>query len=400
MLGKKRSDKVKFAPIQEVNSKKDYTIVNDIKQLGWYVNSKSKAVGKGNGFMKAMKKSVETNIETQTLYFTDLSSGKCGFIQILYSSVMGGIYKGFQLNFKIFRSRKDEKDPQDIDIWESFKLGDVQEFEELKVVSRGVKLEFQPATHDDEVVCTLKIDVNIPQSGSDKPSLKVDLMVDLFEGCMVNDNGCSHYLEKAITKEELEQGKYHSKRVLRHVFVPRVKCHGTIIYNSKAGEKVTLDLIGVPGSYIDAVQGLLPNKAAKSWNFLCYQDARRSLVCMEFTTLEEYDGKTVTVWCSSYDNKIEHVGSSINKTPVKFGSAEKDTQNGWSYPTSIEFPLNFKQDNLRLVNRYDVMGELPYMVKSLAENVAKIKPFIYQYCQDSDYRGEKGISIVESTFIS
>ncbi|QLG73966.1 hypothetical protein HG535_0F04780 [Zygotorulaspora mrakii] len=398
MLGKK--DKIKFAPVQEVKSEKDYSIVNDIEQLEWYVKSKSKSAGRSHSFMKAVKKSVETNIETQTVYFTDLASGRCGFIQVLYSSVMGGIYKGFQLNFKIFRSRDVGKDEENIDIWESFKLGDIQEFEGLKFVSPELNFEFIPASHDDEVIATLKIDVNMPQNGSDKPSLKIDLMIDLYQGFTINPNGCNYYLEKGISKEELKQRKFQSKRVLRHLFVPRVKCHGSIEYKSKAGATVILDLIGVPGSYIDAVQGLPPNKAARAWNFLCYQDAKRSLICMEFTTTEEYNATTVTIWCSTNDHKIETVGSSINNVPVKFGATRKDDLNGWSYPTGINFPLDFSEDKLRLVNRYDIMGELPYIVKSLAENVAKIKPFIYQYCQDSNYKDGKGISIVESTFIS
>ena len=53
-----------------------------------------------------------------------------------------------------------------------------------------------------------------------------------------------------------------------------------------------------------------------------------------------------------------------------------------------------------MINRYDVLGELPGVVKSVAQNIAHIKPYIYQYCQESTYKNEKGVSIVESTFIS
>lgn len=119
-------DKVKFAPVREVKSKDDYIVVNDIKQLEWFVLSHKEEL-KSNGLFKAVKKSVETRVETQTLYFTDLQSGKCGFVQMLYSSVVGGVYKGFQLNFKVFRSREDKT--EDIDIWQSFKLEDLESFE-------------------------------------------------------------------------------------------------------------------------------------------------------------------------------------------------------------------------------------------------------------------------------
>lgn len=44
--------------------------------------------------------------------------------------VMGGIYKGFQLNFKVFGS---ESNNTDYDVWESFKLDDIANFNAIKV---------------------------------------------------------------------------------------------------------------------------------------------------------------------------------------------------------------------------------------------------------------------------
>lgn len=390
-----KKDKVKFVPVKEVTCEADYTKVNDIKQLEWFVNP-NKPV-RSSSFMKAVKSSVETKIETQTIYFTDLENGRCGFVQLLYSTVMGGIYKGFQLNFKVFRSRHTE-DEEEIDVWESFKLESVKEFKELKVVSRGVVFEFK-CTDQDDLVAQLDIKVDIPKTAT-STGVKIDLLVDLYEGFMVNPNGCNYYLEKSITREELAKKEIRTQKVLRHLFVPRVKCQGTISYQNSKNKEISFTLKDTPGLYIDAVQGLTPNKAAKRWNFLCYQDKIRSIICMEFTTIEEYNDTTVTVWCSTEHNKIASVGSSTSKTRVEFENTEKDVENGWYYPTSITFPMGFKEEKLKLVNRYDVMGELPYIVRSLAENIAKIKPFIYQYCQDSNYKGEEGISIIESTFIS
>lgn len=88
------------------------------------------------------------------------------------------------------------------------------------------------------------------------------------------------------------------------------------------------------------------------------------------------------------------------KRHVRFRATSTDKESGWVYPTSIKFPGGFSEHDLRLVNRYDVLGELPSMVRSLAQKIVSIKPFIYQYCQPSKYKHEKGISIVESTFIS
>lgn len=399
MLGGGSKDKVKFAPVREVTSQDDYTLVRDIEQLKWFVKSQEQSL-KSNGFFKAVKKTVETRVETQTLYFTDLQSGKCGFVQLLYSSVVGGVYKGFQLNFKVFRSR--EGDGEDIDIWESFKVEDVETFEPLRVVSKEVSFEFKTASHDDEVIATLVIKVDIPKRSDGFGGVKLDLMIDLFEGFTIKPDGCNYYLDKGFSKDELKEQRnsLRSKKMLRHLFVPRVKCHGTISYETKKKHQVTLDLIDIPGLYIDAVQGLAPQKAACRWNFLCYQDRSSSLLCMEFTTSEDHKNTTVTVCCRTEQNKIKAVSSSVNNERVKFDSTEKDTETGWLRPKSISFPLEFKETRLRLVNRYDVLGEMPFIVRSLVENIANVKPFIYQYCQDSEYNGEKGISIIESTFIS
>lgn len=46
---------------------------------------------------------------------------------------MGGIYKGFQLNFKIFKASSEENSEEDIDIWESFKIDNIKDFDTLKV---------------------------------------------------------------------------------------------------------------------------------------------------------------------------------------------------------------------------------------------------------------------------
>ena len=80
------SDKIKFAPIKEVDYKKpvskskNYTLINDIQPLEWYCHNDSETgyqhiisnkTDGGRGLFRVMKKSMETRVETQTLYFTD-----------------------------------------------------------------------------------------------------------------------------------------------------------------------------------------------------------------------------------------------------------------------------------------------------------------------------------------
>ncbi|GAV51851.1 hypothetical protein ZYGR_0AF03220 [Zygosaccharomyces rouxii] len=396
-------DKVRFVPVREVKSEDDYTIVDNVEQLEWYTKSLHKHLRKKNRVISAVKKSTETKVETQTVYFTDLKSGRCGFVQLLYSSVMGGIYKGFQLNFKSFRCKEsgvDEEKESRTDVWESFKLEDIEEFSELKVHSSHATFAFKESM-DSSMVSKLEIKVDIPV-GNNTTGLKINLLVDLYRGILINPNGCSYYLDKPLTKDEIsgQRDAICSNRMMRHLFVPRIQCRGNISYRSSEGDQVDFELDEVPGLYIDAVQGLVPYNAASRWNFLCFQSLETSSLCMEFTTTEEYNRTTVTIWCTTRNNQIEAVGSSINGNTVQFKATTKDSKTGYNYPTQISFPMGFVEHHLRLVNRYDVMGELPSIVKSLAKNIAHIKPYIYQFCQPSDYDGEKGISIIESTFIS
>lgn len=396
-------DKVRFVPVREVNSEDDYTIVDNLKQLGWYIKIPRKHLCKSNGIISAVRESTETKVETQTVYFTDLKSGRCGFIQLLYSNVVGGIYRGFQLNFKSFRCKESEEDEEKdslTDVWESFKLRDIQEFSKLRVHSSHVTFAFKECLNS-PAISKLEINVDIPV-GNNTRELKINLLVNLYNGILINPDGCSYYLDKPLSKQEIsaQRNVVHSERVVRHLFVPRIQCCGNISYVNSQSERIDFQLNEVPGLYIDAVQGLVPYKSASNWNFLCFQSLTTSLLCMEFTTTEEYNRTTVTTWCSTKNNQVKTVGSSINGKIVQFKATTKDNKTGYNYPTQIAFPMGFVEQNLRLVNRYDIMGELPSIMKGLAGNIAHIKPYIYQYCQASDYGEEKGISVVESTFIS
>lgn len=276
----------------------------------------------------------------------------------------------------------------------------VEQFSKLKVQSSNVTFAFKKSLNS-PVISKLEIKVDIP-AGHNTTGLKINLLVELYRGILINPDGCSYYLDKSLTEEEISKQRngMRSKRMMRHLFVPRAQCRGNISYTNLHGEQVDFQLKEVPGLYIDAVQGLVPYKSACRWNFLCFQSLTTSLLCMEFTTTEEYNKSTVTTWCSTRNNNIETVGSSINGETVQFKATTKDTETGYDYPTQIAFPMGFVEKNLRIVNRYDIIGELPSIVKGLAENVAHIKPYIYQYCQPSNYASENGVSIIESTFIS
>ncbi|CCH62912.1 hypothetical protein TBLA_0I02550 [Henningerozyma blattae CBS 6284] len=420
---------VKIAPIKELHlegpiasankqkaKKLNYTVVEDLNQFEWFVKSKEyEALNKKiieqnkqrSGLFKSLKPSMDTRVETQTLYFTDLATGKCGFIQLLYSAVLGGVYKGFQVNFKVFNASKET----DEDIWESFKLDTPKEFTNLRVKTSNCLFEFLHPSKvaNPNIIGHLHIKLNINSNGKNDTStnknardLKINIFVDLFKGFMINPDGCTYFIDKPTLKSSLEDKDTISNKFIRHMFVPKCTGKGTISYHNKDDKLVTIKLSSVPMAYIDAVQGLLPNKAASRWNFMTFQGKNHSLLCMEYVTIKEYGNDSITIWSISQKDKLVTIGAKVsnNRHRVKYTETVRDEESGWDFPTAIRFPPGFKENNLHLVNRYDVMCELPSFIKSLAEKYAHIKPFIYQYCQNSTYHRDKGISIIETSFIS
>ncbi|KAL3241640.1 uncharacterized protein RNJ42_02754 [Nakaseomyces bracarensis] len=414
----KKESKTKFAHVREVqvkdpilNDQKNhgrnsdsFTIISDVSQLEWFFNGEGAKKKKGSGLLRAVKQTVETKVETQTLYFADTKTKKCGFVQLLYSSVLGGLYKGFQLNFKVFSCVEEEIK---CDVWESFKLEDVTTFDALKFVSKNVTFEFEDVEFRDDVFdkfAVLHITVNVADSNNNVKDLALKLDIDLYPGYMINPDGCNYFLDKAVSESKIHQ--HESTKMIRHVFIPKGQASGKISYkrlDETSGKYVDFDIAlkKTPVVYVDAVQGLQPNKAASRWNFCWFQSENHSTLTMEFTTTPEHGSKTMTLWSTSDgEHGLNFIGSSLEKNKVTFTKTKTDKENGWKYPVGIKFPAGYQEDHLRLINRYDVLGELPGVVKSVAQNIAHIKPYIYQYCQESEYKGEKGISIIESTFIS
>ncbi|CCD24150.1 uncharacterized protein NDAI_0C04910 [Naumovozyma dairenensis CBS 421] len=436
-----KTDKTKFLPVRTVNpndpvvnnedsnnnnnnnnnNNRSYTLINDYSALEIFCASKrshSSGKNKTTSLLKSLKPpSIDTRVETETLYFTDLNNNVCGFVQILYSNVMGGIYKGFQMNFKMFETNESQVK---FSIWESIKIPNVVTFDKFSIVSDIITFQIIPngprseKNNNKNKGCSLGkllIIVNLPH-GENTSDLQINLKVDLYQGFKMNPDGTSYFLDKSIHRNDQSRENVKSSRYLRHVFVPRGICEGTISYKDKATNKsFDFDFEKVPVCYLDAVQGMVPNKAASKWNFMTFQSLTYSILLLEYTTTRDFKYGTVTTWAISRDEEIISIGSQVNNTNiVKFKSTILDKETGWEYPSAIKFNLflhddadandKFEEDNLNLVNRYDIFHELPSIVKNIASEFVHINPYLYQYCQRSKFRNEEGISIVESTFIS
>lgn len=318
-----------------------------------------------------------TNVETQTFYFTCLKSGYTGFAQVIHSSLMG-VHTTAQFTFRLFHHTNKD----DLNLWTSTKL---ENFKTDGANFYADKLSIE--LHGDTYV--LKSAVN--------PKLVVSLtMKRLVPGVIFGKDGTTLYGDDVA----------NPWGSMRHLFWPRCSVSGTV---ETDGNTIVIDGLTM---FVMAMQGMKPHHAAKSWNFLNFQSESHSAVQMEFTTPPSYATTKVNVAILTsrdaiitccIDNEIVHE------------DAKKD-EVGWPVPGAITFNYNGKDSKgepvvatvkgklATLVERVDVMAEIPQFVKNIVSGVSGAKPYIYQFCNEMeatvDGKLEKGIAFSEATFIS
>lgn len=321
-----------------------------------------------------------TNVETQTFYFTDLATGYVGFAQVIHSNIMG-IKTTAQFTFRLYNNKLGASDSNCV--WTSTALENFRT-DGSNFYADNLSIENSGSNSD---TYTLKLSVN-------KDSV-VDLVVTrLVPGVIFGSEGTTFYGEDV-------NEPWGS---MRHAFWPRCSVRGTI--------KLKNDTIDVNGytMFVMALQGMKPHHAAKLWNFLNFQSEHYSAVQMEFTTPKSYATTKVNVAILTSDKDI--IATSIDNDVVH-ENAEVD-EVGWNVPKSITF--NFTEGTSsapvakvsgamnQLVERVDVMAEIPQFVKNIVSGVAGAKPYIYQFCNTLTVKhGEKsedGIAFNEATFIS
>lgn len=319
-----------------------------------------------------------TNVETQTFYFTDLKSGYAGFAQVIHSNVMG-IKTTAQFTFRLFNNKTGASDPNCI--WTSTALEDFRTdgsnfyAKDLSIVSSGDDTYTLKSAVAEESVVELEVKRLTPGVIFGKDG------VTLYGDAVANPWGS-----------------------MRHVFWPRCSAKGTIKLKN-----ATVEIDGLT-MFVMAMQGMKPHHAAKSWNFLNFQSENFSAVQMEFTTPPSYANTKVNVAiltskdkiiATSVDNVVEHLNPEVDEV-------------GWPVPKGITFNFTSGTDDKtiatvggqlpQLVERVDVMAEIPQFVKNIVSGVAGAKPFIYQYCNtfsiEYDGKLEEGVAFNEATFIS
>lgn len=177
-----------------------------------------------------------------------------------------------------------------------------------------------------------------------------------------------------------------------------------------------------PGMMVHAIQGMRPNLVASKWNFANFQSMEHggvSAVQMEFTTLDTYGrtgagsgGVSVNIGSLVLGGKLAAVVAET-KWPDEAQSEQAsvksrfahidpymDADTGYEAPSQIEFSwvgpslgasalgaitASIKADlggasapNSGLIEKVDVLAEIPYVVKTVLNYVAGTKPYIYQ----------------------
>ena len=200
-----------------------------------------------------------------------------------------------------------------------------------------------------------------------------------------------------------------------HHFWPLQTATGLFVHKGKA-----LSIAG-PGMFVHAIQGMRPNLVASRWNFAHFQSPAHggvSAVMMEFTTIDTYGRKgagsgfvTVNVGGLVLGGKLAAV-TAETKWPGEAQAAdapvvsrathsktEHDPDTGYNAPTELVFrwaapslladapgivdgtiTLNVGSPSAYkgLIEKVDVLAEIPYVIKTMVNYVAGTKPYIYQ----------------------
>jgi len=198
-----------------------------------------------------------------------------------------------------------------------------------------------------------------------------------------------------------------------HRFWPRLQGTGHLIRSGKA------EPVKGTGMFVHAIQGMRPNLVASAWNFAHFQSDQLggvSAIQMEFTTIDTYGkrgagsgGVVVNVGSLVIGNKLATVttetkwpgedatGSVISRTTQL--KPEHDSETSYNKPTEILFEwkgtslfpdapgavegklridLGTNEKPKGLIEKVDVLAEIPYVLKMAVNYVAGTKPYIYQ----------------------
>ncbi|TFK82074.1 oxidative stress survival Svf1-like protein [Polyporus arcularius HHB13444] len=217
-----------------------------------------------------------------------------------------------------------------------------------------------------------------------------------------------------------------------HRFWPRYVASGLLVHKGQATS------VKGPGMFVHAIQGMRPNLVAARWNFAHFQSEAYggvSAIQMDFTTIDAYGrkgdgsgGVITSVGSLVLGGKLAAV-TAETKWPDEEQAADAgvisravhsklvhDPDTGYDAPTEIVFrwagpsivpgatglvdatlTLDYgKPDSYKgLIEKVDVLAEIPYVIKTMVNYVAGTKPFIYKWLNPATLHVKLPSGIIE-----
>ncbi|KAK9322412.1 oxidative stress survival, Svf1-like protein [Lipomyces orientalis] len=356
------------------------------------IHSVADGLNGANPFSAVTKEDLEwrnlayTNVETQVFYLTTASGHIC-FVQIILSNV-AGLHTTAQFTCRIYHPDKPEES-----VWTSTNLTDF---------AVGADKTSFNAKHLSVVLSEDLTTYKINSSVNDKSIIDIAVVREA-PGFKIGKDGMTRF----GTDYEKPWGS------MRHIFWPRATVAGTIVVNGQMVE------VSGHAMYVMALQGMKPHHAAARWNFVNFQGPTISAIMMEFTTPPSYGSKVVNVGAIARNDKL--LAATVDNI-AEHTKTKSDDVNGWPEPLEVKFewkgtspdepstPLDAVLEGPipNLVERVDVMSEIPAFVKKVVAGVAGAKPYIYQYSNPASIKAkfgddeyvEAGHLYSEATFIS
>jgi len=337
--------------------------------------------------------------ETQTFYnFTE--DGKFVMLQVIHASV-GVWFPTIQFITHIYDLKTKER------IWNSV---NVSNFAAAKGDKRSCKADEFSITYNGTSSDSFAESYTITARPS--KDLQVSVVVSRPHGVPSfklgkGPKGGFSYFGKDLQKPE---------GYVVHRFWPRTRASGSIVYKGRAIH------IDGPGILVHAIQGMRPNLVASRWNFAHFQSEEQggiSAIQMEFTSTKNFGpkgsgsgGVVVNVGVVTIGGKVATVtGETIlpGETPSEDAAVQSrarhldpqhDKDTGYNQPTrlayiwrgnsvspeiagqvsaNLEVEVGTPQAPIGLVDKVDVLGEVPSVVKGVVNAVVGVKPYIYQW---------------------
>ncbi|KAH6909081.1 survival factor 1 [Coprinopsis sp. MPI-PUGE-AT-0042] len=372
--------------------------------------------------------------ETQVFY-TIIDDGRFLMCQVIHSAT-GLWYPTVQFTFKLYDPKTGKS------IWKSLNVtnftGSPPGLDKRSCKADQFSISFKPNPSNPEYPETYQINANLADDLQISLEVQRPASVPGWKLGKGPKGGYSYF----GTDQEKPDGY-----VIHRVW-PRYKASGHLISQGKA------DPIAGIGCFIHAIQGMRPNLVASAWNFHFFTSNELGGVTafqMEFTTCDTHGKKgngsghvVVNLGSLVIDNKLATVvgettypgeakaeGNVVSRT-THLNSAF-DAETSYKAPqghlvewkghsvlpdapgivaAKVESDVGTLEQPKGLIEKIDVLAEIPYVLKVAVNYVAGTKPYIYQWCNPAklhlsgDFPGlDNGVNVqgtlyTESTFIS